>query len=70
MRYEWTDYAKEGRDQIADYIYERFGEKRSMKFLDDVDEAVGMILHHPALVPSTRCLPTAPSPTAVLLWTD
>lgn len=49
MRYEWTDYAKEGRDQIADYIYDRFGEKRSMKFLDDVDEAVDMILHHPSI---------------------
>ena len=49
MRYEWTDYAKEGRDQIADYIYERFGEKRSMKFLDDVDEAVDMIVRHPGI---------------------
>ena len=47
MRYEWTDFAKEGRDQIADYIYERFGERRSMKFLDDVNEAVGMIMRHP-----------------------
>ena len=49
MRYEWTDYAKEGRDQIADYIYERFGEKRSMKFLDDVDETVDMNMRHPGI---------------------
>lgn len=47
MRYEWTDFAKEGRDQIADYILERFGEKRSIKFLDNVDEAVDMILRYP-----------------------
>ena len=49
MKYKWTDYANEGRDQIADYIYERFGERRSMKFLDDVDEAVDMILRHPSI---------------------
>ena len=49
MNYIWDPKAQFERDQIADYIYERFGEKRSMKFLDDVDEAVDMILHHPSI---------------------
>ena len=49
MNYIWDPKAQFGRDQIADYIYERFGEKRSMKFLDDVDEAVDMIMRHPGI---------------------
>ncbi len=47
MNYIWDPKAQWQRDQIADYIYERFGEKRSIKFLDNVDEAVDMILRHP-----------------------
>lgn len=47
MREEWTDRAKWQRDQITDYIYEQFGECRALKFLDDIDEAVDMILRYP-----------------------
>lgn len=47
MNYIWDPKAQLQRDQIADYIYECFGEKRSIKFLDNVDEAVDMILRHP-----------------------
>ena len=49
MRYEWTDHAKRERDQIADYIYGRFGERHAMKYLDDVDETVNMIVRHPGI---------------------
>ena len=49
MRYIWDPKAQQERDQIAIYISERFGERRAMKFLDDVDEAVNMILRFPSI---------------------
>jgi plasmid stabilization system protein ParE len=49
MKYIWDPKAQWERDQIADYIYEQFGERRSMKFLDDVDEAVDTMLRFPSI---------------------
>ena len=49
MRYEWTDYAKRQRDEIAKYIFDRFGEQSVVKFRNDVDQAVDMILRFPSI---------------------
>ena len=49
MRYEWTDYAKRQRDEIAKYIFDRFGEQSILKFRNDVDQAVDMILRFPSI---------------------
>ena len=33
MRVEWTDQAKKGRKQIADYIRDRFGLRHKRDFI-------------------------------------
>ena len=47
MRVEWTENAEWHRDQIGDYILERFGTKRMIKFMQEVDRIVGMLVCSP-----------------------
>jgi len=47
MRVEWTENAEWHRDLIGDYILERFGSKRMIKFMQDVDRIVGMLVRSP-----------------------
>lgn len=49
MNYIWDPKAETQRDEIARYIFERFGERRVTKFRSDVDHAVDMILRFPSI---------------------
>ena len=47
MRVVWHQQAKEGRDQVADYIGREFGKKRKMHFLQDVRQTTQMLKSSP-----------------------
>ena len=43
MRIVWSENATKNREQISEYICERFGYKRERRFMKDVDKTVEMI---------------------------
>lgn len=47
----WTDYAEWQKDQISDYIYANFGKRSEQKFIQQVEEAVDMLLRYPTSGP-------------------
>ena len=47
MRVEWSEKAEWNRDPIGDYICERFGYKRMEKYIEEVDQTIGMIMRTP-----------------------
>ena len=47
MRVEWTDYADSQKEQIADYIRERFGLKYKRFFIREVDRTAQMLMRSP-----------------------
>lgn len=47
MSVQWNEGAERNREQIGDYIFERFGYTRLEKFIDEVDHTVSMILRNP-----------------------
>ena len=49
MNYIWDPKAQRERDAIAKYIFEHFGEQSVVKFRNDVDHAVDMILRFPSI---------------------
>ena len=51
MRIVWESQATEGKERIADYIFERFGYDRMESFYDDVNRTAEMIEDHPASGP-------------------
>ena len=51
MRVIWDSKALNGRDQIADYIRERFGAKHKNLFLQHVRQTTKMIMRHPEIGP-------------------
>ena len=51
MKIEWSNYAKDQRHQVANYIRERFGYKYKHKFIQEVDKIVRMLMQYPNLGP-------------------
>ncbi|MBQ9547246.1 MAG: type II toxin-antitoxin system RelE/ParE family toxin [Bacteroidales bacterium] len=51
MKVEWSETAERNRDQIADYIFYRFGYDSMARFVEDVEQAVSMIESHPHIGP-------------------
>lgn len=51
MRVEWTEHAKKQKDQVADYIHQRFGYKRKKQFAKEVVQAVNVIIRNPNIGP-------------------
>lgn len=49
MRVEWEEMAEWNRDQIGDYIFERFGYNSLEHFYEEVNQTVNMIMRHPNL---------------------
>ena len=49
MRIEWTNRAIRGKQNVADYIRNRFGYKHKKKFVQEVDRTARMLLKHPNL---------------------
>lgn len=49
MRVEWTNYAIERRDQIANYIRDRFGAKHKDKFMQEVRKTTKTLKSSPNL---------------------
>ena len=49
MRVVWNKYAIMRRDQIAEYIRERFGADRRKRFLQEVRQATRMLKQFPNL---------------------
>lgn len=49
MRVNWDSKALNGRDQIADYIRERFGAKHKNLFLQHVRQTTKMLKRHPEI---------------------
>jgi plasmid stabilization system protein ParE len=47
MRVEWTEQAKVGRKQVADYIRDRFGLRHKRDFIQEVNKAVNMLMRLP-----------------------
>ena len=47
MRVVWHQQAKEGRDQVANYIGREFGKKRKMRFLQEVRQMTQMLKNSP-----------------------
>jgi plasmid stabilization system protein ParE len=47
MRAKWTDYAKEQKRQVADYIRREFGTKRRRKFMQEVNDTVEKLRRSP-----------------------
>ena len=47
MRVEWTEQAKVGRKQVADYIRDRFGLRHKRDFIQEVNKAVKMLMRLP-----------------------
>ena len=43
----WHTQAKEGKKQVADYIRRKFGLKRKKAFMQEVDQAVQMLMRSP-----------------------
>jgi plasmid stabilization system protein ParE len=51
MRIEWTDRAVRGKQNVADYIRDRFGYKHKRKFVQEVDRTARMLMKHPNMGP-------------------
>ena len=51
MRVVWTDHARRHKDQVANYIRDRFGFKRKKIFIQQVNQTVKMIMSSPNLGP-------------------
>ena len=51
MSVSWEPHAAEGKERIADYIFERFGYERMEQFYNDVNRTAEMIEDHPAIGP-------------------
>ena len=49
MKVVWHKQAKEGRDQVANYIGREFGRKRKMRFLQDVRQMTQMLKSSPSI---------------------
>lgn len=49
MKVDWHPRARIGREQVADYIRERFGARHVKKFRQSVDQTVRMIMRHPEI---------------------
>lgn len=47
MMVKWDEIAEKNRDQIGLYILEHFGQKRLDYFMEEVEQAVEMIVRHP-----------------------
>ena len=47
MRVKWAENAKEGRDQIADYIRRQFGNNRRIAFLQEVRYTINLLKRNP-----------------------
>lgn len=47
MKVYWDKQAETRRDQIADYIFERFGYRRMEEYIEDVEQSVKMICRYP-----------------------
>ena len=47
MKAKWTDYAKEQKSQIGDYIRREFGTKRKRIFLQEVNDTVEKLKRSP-----------------------
>ena len=51
MKVVWTENAEWHRDQIGDYIFERYGYQRMETFIEQVDQTVNMIIRNPNIGP-------------------
>ena len=51
MKILWAEDAEWHRDQIGDYIFNRFGYQHLEVFIEQVDEAVNMIMRNPNIGP-------------------
>ena len=51
MRAEWTEHAKEQKNQIANYIRKQFGTRYAAEFKNEVDQSVKRIMLHPNIGP-------------------
>ena len=51
MKAIWQSNAKKGKNQVASYIYRRFGIERVKEFRHEVDQTVKTILLHPNIGP-------------------
>ena len=49
MKVEWTDHAKRGLDQIADYIRDYFGARYKEHFLQEVRRTTKLLRRSPNL---------------------
>lgn len=49
MKVIWQTPAKEGRDNVADYICRQFGTKRKTSFLQEVRNTTRLLRHSPHL---------------------
>ena len=60
MKIEWTALAIRGKQNVADYIRNRFGYKRKRVFIQEVDRTARMLLDHPNLGPVEPLLADMP----------
>lgn len=51
MRVIWHTEAEEGRDEVAGYIRNRFGNKHKDRFMQEVRQATRMLGSHPNIGP-------------------
>lgn len=49
MRVEWLEHAEWQKEQISDYIFSRFGEKRELKYRNNVEQTIDLILRFPSI---------------------
>lgn len=61
MKVVWTENAEWHRDQIGDYIFERFGYRRMETFIEQVDQTVNMIIRNPNIGPIDPLFSDRPS---------
>ncbi len=47
MKAKWTDYAKEQKRQVENYIRREFGTKRKRKFIQEVNDTVEKLQRSP-----------------------
>lgn len=60
MRIEWTDRAVRGKQNVADYIRDRFGFKHKRKFVQEVDRTARMLMKYPNMGPVEPLLADLP----------
>ena len=47
MKIEWFDKAEKQKDQIADYIFEKFGYNRMEQFLEEIGQTISLLCQYP-----------------------